>query len=237
MSLVGITERGDAGVHLVDWLTTSLLYELDFIIAITKAPYVLLENIELLPTNTIIHATITGYGNTFIEPSVKEYYYEQLDAYDKLVDVLGPERVVLRIDPIIPTDNGIDLAVAISKRCRGRLRISILDYYKHVRTRFERANSKAFKKLNDVYGDNLHLPYNRRRDIILEFPNYVEVCGEPGIMSVGCVSAADYRAFNLPVPLLNVGNQRPSCSCLSNKKELLNHKGQCEHKCLYCYWR
>ena len=31
--------------------------------------------------------------------------------------------------------------------------------------------------------------------------------------------------------------QRASCSCLSQKVELLSNKKQCHHGCLYCYWR
>jgi len=31
--------------------------------------------------------------------------------------------------------------------------------------------------------------------------------------------------------------QRKVCACLSLKKELLNHRGQCQHNCLYCYWK
>lgn len=62
---IGVTERGDAAVHLREWIgkTSSM----DAIIAITKgitpelAEYLLSPGIK---EKTILHATVTGYGGT-----------------------------------------------------------------------------------------------------------------------------------------------------------------------------
>lgn len=234
---VGITERGDASVHLHQWLSAyNRTPNLDFVIAITKAPSILLENITILPKNLIIHATITGWGGTTMEPNVKTWNIE-IQAYLKLVELFGPDRVVLRIDPIIPIQEGIDAAVYISNYCKGRLRISILDLYQHCQERMTIDKVQFFPRLKALYGGNLHLGSGLRSFILSKFPN-AEICGEPGFKSVGCVSELDYKALGLPLPLnSNMAKQRPSCSCLSQKKELLTNRIQCIHGCLYCYWR
>ena len=237
MGMVGITERGDAGLQLHEWIDASKKYKLDFVIAITKSPSILLRNINILPPNLIIHSTITGYGGSWVEPNVHSRH-EELNAYDKLVDILGPDRVVLRIDPIHPTPRGIEISKEVATRCRGRLRISILDYYKHVKDRFKYLNIDAYNTLNNLYNNDIHLAQHLRRDIIAQFPSFAEICGEPDFPSTGCVSVADYKALGLPVPLETISNkQRPSCACLSNKKELLINKKQCNHMCVYCYWK
>ena len=40
-----------------------------------------------------------------------------------------------------------------------------------------------------------------------------------------------------PPTKLGRRGQRPVCSCLQTKKELLSHKEQCPYECKYCYWR
>lgn len=234
---VGITERGDAGISLNQWLTAfNKSTDFDFVIAITKAPSILLNNKDILPKNIIIHATITSWGGTTMEPNVKPWNVE-IEAYSQLVNIFGPEKVVLRIDPIIPIQEGIDAAVALSKFCRGRLRISILDLYQHCQERMTLDKVPFFPRLKALYGENLHLNSSLRNSILSKFTN-AEICGEPGFKSVGCISDLDYKALGLPIPLnSNMAKQRPSCSCLSQKKELLTNRQQCIHGCLYCYWK
>lgn len=234
---VGITERGDAGLNLQRWLEVyKKSVTLDFVIAITKAPSILLANKDILPQNLIIHATITGWGGTTMEPNVKPWNIE-IDAYLQLVNIFGPEKVVLRIDPIIPIQEGIDAAVSLSLFCKGRLRVSILDLYQHCEERMTIDKVNFFPRLKALYGKNLHLQSGLRTAILSKFPN-AEICGEPGFKSVGCVSELDYKALKLPVPISSFkAKQRPACSCLSQKKELLNNRQQCSHGCLYCYWK
>ena len=52
------------------------------------------------------------------------------------------------------------------------------------------------------------------------------------------VSTKDLEILEQPIPLVNIeGNQRKYCKCLVEKKELLNNKFRCSHKCMYCYWK
>jgi hypothetical protein len=68
----------------------------------------------------------------------------------------------------------------------------------------------------------------------------IEACGEPGIVSISCLSQKDIDILGLTdeITLEGSAEQRESCGCPANKSELLKVKPhQCENKCLYCYWR
>ncbi len=110
---IGITEAGDASKDL-SW--TGKLNTVDGAIAITKCVSVdfydaVLANKDKL----IIHATFTGYGHSVLEPNAPSPY-EEFDAIMALVKGGFPkEKMVIRVDPIIPTEKGIDKALSIIK--------------------------------------------------------------------------------------------------------------------------
>lgn len=240
---IGITERGDGGLQINRVLQALENKEVDGAIIITKFPHLLLN--KDIPSNTIIHCTITGHGGTYIEPGVEPCDY-MLVAYKTLVEQYGADRVVLRVDPIIPTMNGLNVAMRILNKCLGRARISFMDLYSHVRQRFQ--VTAIYSQLLRAYGDKLqvHVPLEVRReylDILLDTiddkPNVsLEVCGEPGMSCVGCVSSIDLTAMGLKIPeKLKEAFIRPGCHCLAMKQELLSKKGQCAARCIYCYWK
>ena len=97
--VIGITERGDAALHpgWRPWVNSG-----SPAILITKDPGRLAE--QLTPDmNVIVHCTITGFGGTVVEPGAPTEAQAFLGV-KRVVEVLGLERVVLRIDPVIPTE-------------------------------------------------------------------------------------------------------------------------------------
>ena len=186
-----------------------------------------------MDSNCIVHATITGLGSSIYEPNVPDtnysFYY-----FNNLCECIGEERVVLRIDPIIPTKEGVEKALDVYNKFyienKTRVRISFLDNYPHVKQRFIEAGLKPL-----LY--NFHAPLELRKEILKLFPN-AEVCGEPGIKSIGCVSEKDLEILRIEMPENVVkGFQRTECQCLSIKKEIFTERKQCPNRCLYCYWK
>ena len=109
-NLVGITERGDPAINS-DWMTW--VFSGRPAILITKNPFKLAGMLEKMPTaNVIIHCTITGFGSTQLEPCVP-YPEDSFFGYEKLLRQFGHDRVVLRVDPIIPTPKGMDKALKV----------------------------------------------------------------------------------------------------------------------------
>lgn len=233
---IGITERGDAALDQSWRLKAS---SVDGMILITKAPHILAENIPSLPKNSIIHCTITGLGMTDLEPGVT-LPSTTIPAYHRLVAALGSERVVLRIDPIIPHGEYLELACSIAGETHGRLRVSFIDAYPHVKARLAAGGLDP----REIFPyDGFHAPADMRFEALGKIisaarVSSIEICGEPDMPCTGCVSARDLTAMGLGVSTLsgNTGHQRTTCACLAEKTELLSQRKPCGHRCVYCYW-
>ncbi len=234
MVRIGVTERGDAGLDFA-WMNKGVSF--DGMILITKhLSYRFIE--QAAKVNAIVHATITGHGGSIYEPKVPPLFLSK-QMFKKLVDKLGPEKVVLRIDPIIPTDSGIAKAIFVYQELhekmekKTRVRISFLDQYEHVKQRFEKVGLKPL----DYY---FHAPIELREKIATYFPD-AEICGEPGMKCAGCVSEKDLQILRINTNNIDPtvgGFQREECQCLACKIEMLsNNKRQCMSGCVYCYWK
>jgi len=232
---IGVTERGDPA-HDFSW--TEWVYDNKPAILITKNPVKICEVLSKMSVrNVIVHANITGFGGSIIEPNVLKPD-EAILGYWELIKLLGTDRVVLRVDPVVPTVNGVITAKAILHMTRStRTRISFIDLYDHVKERFklhsidiQSENSESYLPWNDF-----HAPLSLRKKVWEELGK-PEVCGEPGFECLGCVSKIDCKILGVD-PIDGNKGQRPYCACVANKKELLIKRGQCPHGCLYCYWK
>lgn len=249
---IGVTEAGDAGIDL-SW--EDKLCCVDGAVLITK--HITPKFCEAALRNkgkVIIHATVTGYGGSIIEPCVPSLEDERNAIVNLVNSGFQQDYIVIRVDPIIPTKKGVNIAqnTILSFVDLGftRFRISILDMYPHVRERFTRAG------LPLPYGENGFSPNVHQVAMVDDMVRYiqtcfevrrqanklsVESCAEPGLrytVRCGCVSEYDLRLLGLDDRSDEFpGIQRKNCLCYSGKTELLDHKKQCQHRCLYCYWR
>lgn len=230
MVKMGVTERGDAGLDFT-WMRIAKDY--DGVILITKhLSHLFIQ--EAVKKNCIVHVTITGHGGTIYEPNVPKLLMSKM-YFDMLVDKIGTERVVLRIDPIIPDDRGVAVAINVYEQIhikggkRTRVRISFLDQYPHVKERFKQAGLEPLPYY-------FHAPIELRKKIAAYFPD-AEICGEPGMECIGCISEKDLKILGINAEPKIGGWQRQECKCLTYKVEMLKTKGRCDHKCLYCYWK
>ena len=241
---IGITEAGDAGIDLswVDKLDT-----VDGAILVTKniTPY-FTEAVAHHRDKLIIHATCTGYGGTLIEPNVPPYAKQLAAAYSLVERGMPFDRVVIRIDPIIPTVNGLKTAKEVFRYAYRmgfrRFRISVLDMYPHVRSRFSDAG------LPLPYGDAFTASDEQFAAVDKMLSEIKRACPEAVIMccaepklkvprKIGCVSEYDLDLLGIEAEDIKPNYQRKDCLCIGNKTELLTHKGRCPHRCLYCYWK
>lgn len=238
---IGITERGDAALHYAE--LAPKLASVDGAILITKNPQLLVERFgidQLISLPVVVHCTITGMGFSMIEPGVLNPN-KTLEAYQSLEAHLGPMRTVLRVDPVFPTERGIEKAKWVLEHAKGRVRMSFFDAYPHVLDRFDKIDPRLRSALTEIYQGELNAPLSLRKRYLEELEDYIhsniEVCGEPGIACTGCVSQFDLDALNLKGTSKGKSKQRSACACLAAKTELLTHRGQCGHRCAYCYWK
>jgi len=236
---IGITERGDAALDLswIDWVKADKPA-----ILITKDPLALcgiIRENDLQERRIIVHATITGFGGTILEPDVLPAE-DQIIGYNALSSLLSHDRVVLRVDPIIPTEKGVKTALRVMRYAvKRRVRISFLDFYRHVQTRFREVGLPIPYVYMDGFTVNMHSNLAYRQGALKQITDRIqiapEICGEPNMVCTGCISEIDCELLGV-VPGVKT-NIRAGCKCLSNKQELLTERKQCKHNCLYCYWK
>lgn len=255
---IGFTERGDAGRDL-SWYEKCKEGECDGIIVITKSITTgCRERVMTLYSSgfpVILHCGCTGWGSTILEPNVPSPS-EQLDVLAAMLKVGFPaDHVVLRIDPIIPTKEGLkrvkrvlDGALNRSILPLCRVRVSIIDEYRHVKNRFIKAG------LVPVYGPTAFGPSDEQMQATAgtlapyaeKYGIKFETCAEPRLtnyaphafVAQGCVSELDLKVMGLEYDKAFINPQnRHGCLCLGCKKELLENKSRCPNGCLYCYWK
>ena len=246
---IGVTERGDPSL---DKTWYEKLMQCDGGIIITKNLNVTLQDKILSHSRPItIHATCTGWGGSKMEPNVPEPE-DQLDNVEFILERGFPEeRMVIRIDPIIPTEEGLKRARRVlellerSGLSNLRVRVSVYDEYKHAAARLpEPIYGGAFSPPKEMLQEVVKLlkSFDREYEICAE--PYLAACGHPFKIQ-GCVSVVDLKRMGLEQkehPLTDAEftinpQQRSGCKCLGVKQELLSTRGRCEHKCLYCYWK
>ena len=244
---IGITERGDAGINFA-WYDK--LNQVDGAIIITKKlSETFIDKILSASKPVILHCSCTGWGGTWLEPN-NPTYREQLDMLSQLIQRGFPaSNVVLRIDPIFPTTEGIARVCNVLNHVLAenlpisRIRISVYDEYKHAKERILAAGHSAF------YPGTFYAPKEMMQNTIAalsKYPFVFETCAEDFLstqsnqfISAGCISTRDLAIMNIPYDASMTENpqNRKGCHCLSCKTELLEIRGQCPNGCLYCYWR
>lgn len=252
---IGITERGDASIDYT-WVDALMNKTVDGAILITKhisAEFIakVMELYRSGITQIIVHCTCTGWGGTELEPCVP-LYSDQLKGLANLINCGFPlSHCVLRIDPIIPTQEGINKAISVINKAYDigflpsmRVRISIYDEYNHVKERLRCMGKEP------IYNNSFFAPYHMMNNVITSLSTYnditFETCAEDMVaansdrfIATGCVSSKDISIMNLTHPTITSenGQNRHGCHCLTCKTELLTRRAQCPNGCVYCYWK
>lgn len=173
---IGITERGDAGIDLT-WIYQ--MNNVDAAVLITKKVTGDFRREALrFKDKLIVHATCTGYGSTRIEPNVYPYFMQLNNTKLLVLDGFPINQVYIRVDPIIPTDEGIAVANNVITMAENlgfyKFRVSVIDMYKHVVNRFNRAGIEmpfsGFQATNEQF-DNVSKCFS---DIISQALKHVQ---------------------------------------------------------------
>ena len=237
--MIGITESSEVSFNLDVF---DRLYNGNIIIT-KRLTNKLIDKLVEYKDKIILHFTVTGYGSTVLEPFVPSLEISR-KKFGQLLDKGFPiDHCVLMIDPCIPTEKGLETMVRVVETFSDtgikRVRFSVLDMYDHVKKRFNESGI-------ELPYETFHAPLEDRKkmyDVLCELGKKygfaVEVCAEPGIESVSCLSQKDIDILGLTDKIKLVGNkgQRSNCGCPSNKTSLFKTKPErCLQKCLYCFW-
>ena len=238
-STVWMNECGDARFHLGK-IESALLSEKKCIIYTKTLTKGLVRVLTGHVASTTLHITISGWGGTWLETGV-ETAEKEVAALLKLLKIYPAERITVRVDPVIPTIEGMAKAVQVLSAIPQNVRVisSIIQLYSNMHQLFDRLGiNKAYYTVKS--GNVLFPSQSYAQAVYNELNNYhkVSVCGHPYILTGcdhdGCVNADSMRLLGL-TPVNMTGKQRPGCKCQAIKRQLLKYSDTCGHNCLYCY--
>lgn len=243
--LIGITEKGDPSI---DYAWVRKMESVDGAILITKnLTDKFIKEIMKVKNKIILHVSCTGYGGTILEPNLPNYK-EQLNKIKELISLGFPKnQIIVRIDPIIPTEKGIikveEIVYYIYSDIQ-RFRISVIDLYPHVKQRFKEQKLPIPFEGFQATEEQFSILNHSLKELSKKYNVQFESCAETHLYSVlqtGCVNKKDIEILGLTLEDDSLKGQRPTCLCCSAKTELLEQKQVnnygCNYQCLYCYWK
>ena len=207
-----------------------------------------LDELDDLGFRTAFLFTITGLPRS-LEPFGPDWK-EAADAFRRLADRIGPDRVVWRFDPIVVsnlTDEAWQTARfdQIAERLESATRrviISFVDMYRKVRKNLDRVERER-----GIVVDDVHLDPERLRSLA---GRLAAVAGRAGLSLQTCCEAADpsdlgvaggacidaawlNRVFGLNLEPGRDRSQRNLCRCAPSVD--VGAYDACLHGCVYCY--
>ena len=212
---------------------------IDVMVFCTKNPAPMFRSFSLLsPFEMFWFVTITPYGKE-IEPFVPEKE-QVLDSFLKLSELVGPERISWRYDPIFISETySVDCHIQqfryMAERLRGSTRqcvVSFIDLYEKTRRNFPSVRAVAAEQqavLIDAFSD-IAEENGLQIHLCCENPSLVR----SNVDADGCLTQEILeRAIGCR---LNVPKRKPAraqCSCLLGAD--IGAYNTCGHGCLYCY--
>lgn len=240
---IGITETSDPCFHL-DLFDN--LYNANIIIT-KNLTNQLIEKLVENKDKCILHMTVTGFGGSKIEPFVPKPEKNLTQVHTLINKGFPVEQIVLRIDPIMVTQKGTDTALGVLEMFKDsgikRVRISFMDMYNHTKERFKENNiSLPYETFHANESIRKHVFKILSTEALEMGYAIIQTCGEPGFENTPCISQMDIDILGLTDSIILEGKkeQRASCGCPANKRQLISwekSKIKCGHNCLYCYMK
>lgn len=214
----------------------------DCIVFWTKNPEPMLERLgELAAYQYYFQVTLTGYGRD-VEMNLPDKHEVLLPAFKRLSDMIGPERVIWRYDPILFNDRytpeyHLRAMRSIAEELEGRTEkcvISFVDTYTKNRKNMERLQARELPQAE------LEQFAGALAAIAREHGMVMGSCAEKidlatcGIEHNACIDGklisrllgADLKVKKDPV-------QRVECGCMASVE--VGTYNTCRHGCTYCY--
>lgn len=233
--------RNPINIHQISKISLSPSV-VDGIVFWTKNPIPMLDRLgHLKEYMYYFQFTLNAYGKD-IERGIPSKNSHIIPAFQKLSDLIGPERVIWRYDPILLTETYTpsyhiyyfeELAKRLSPYTR-RCTISFLDFYRHTEKNIAGLSiRKATAELQELLAKSL-------AEIAHSYGLQMDTCAEEielqqyGIQHARCI---DDRLFGkLLHGSLKAGkdkNQRHTCGCIESLDIGAYHT--CPSGCCYCY--
>lgn len=211
----------------------------DGIVFWTKNPIPMISKLDSLKEYMYyFQFTVTSYDSD-LERNIPDKDAKIVPAFQKLSDLIGPDRVIWRYDPIFfDAKNSIrnhiahfeKMAKLLSPYTR-KCTISFLDFYPNMDKKF------CFSGLTT---EQLRQFAMRLAEIAHSYGLAMDTCAEKvdlseyGIGHAKCVDGQLFeKLIGVPLEIKKDNNQRSECGCM--KSIDIGAYNTCVHNCLYCY--
>ncbi len=214
----------------------------DGIVFWTKNPRPMMDRLDLLKDYMYyFQFTINSYAQD-IEANIPSKNDIIIPTFRELSDMIGPERVIWRYDPILLTEKySIDYHVRyfeeIAKRLSGyteKCIISFVDLYRNTKN-----NTKGLGLL-PLETAAMYEIAHRLSEIALKYGIKIESCAEKinleqfGIEHGHCIDCSLFeRLLGCRIDLDKDKNQREECGCMASID--IGMYNTCKNGCKYCY--
>lgn len=222
--------------------------DVDVIVFVTRNARPLLPHLAELDARGLryyFQCTLTGYPRALEvnTPAVPE----ALDTLHRLVEHVGPERLIWRYDPILFTTltppafhvkQFARLAEALDGLTR-RVTVSIMDDYRWATARLKKLEGNGVTT-QEISEEELGSVMRSLAATAREHGMEIFSCAEPidlqsyGITPGKCIDDAYlHRTFGIDVTHRKDPSQRKPCGCIVSKD--IGVYDTCIHGCVYCY--
>lgn len=207
----------------------------------TKNPQPLMEHLQRLEAYPYyFQYTITGYGSD-VEMRIPPVG-ESIDRFKRIADVIGPDRVIWRYDPIFISKNypimyHLEMFAHMAQQLHGytkRCVFSFLDLYRHIE---EEMLGFGVISLDD---DTVHTIASHIATQCKAHGMEAQTCAEPydlsslGISHGACIDAQLVEQLSgIAIQGKRDRNQRPDCRCAPSVD--IGMYNTCLNRCSYCY--
>lgn len=220
-------------------------------VAKTKQPLIVYSKaqipIDFLVNNPHVgvNITISGWGSSWLEPGAPDPE-TMIHYFNDLTEKIDLNRIRLRIDPGIPTEEGIIRATRVLTNISKLPKVltSLIQCYSWQKNIFNKLGIDlefySVKFGNALFPEKVLADrwYECLLQVRPDAKELISFCGMPyevdGAIHTGCVDEDLLKAIGVTeFKKLLPGKQRPGCKCIIKKKQACF--GKCEHKCQYCY--
>lgn len=190
-----------------------------------------------------VHLTITGLGNTLLEPNIPEWKNTAKMLPNLIELVKGPERITWRFDPLIEVKikgtrlSNYDLFPVIAKQIKDHgitnCKTSWVEPYKKVIRRLDKRDIKL-----EILSQNKRLKQSEELQKHAEkYRIELSYCSMEGFSSARCIDGELFNRLHskgFSCSEKRAKGQRKLCGC-TESIDLGWYSLKCNNGCLYCY--
>lgn len=222
--------------HLVSRINFS---DVDAILFCTKNPSPIVDKLALINKPIVFHVTLTPYKKN-IEPNVPEKT-KIIEAIKKISNIIGPENVYVRYDPIFLND---EYTLDYHKRAFEKMTnlldgyvkhiiVSFIDDYKNVRKNSSVLNYREFTKTDFKEIGKSFSNLAKLHGMTVQTCFEDETLVEYGFIKGECMSKE--LAYSLTGKEFKKWKARKENKCLCVEMVDVGVYNTCMHFCKYCY--